>query len=109
MYKRVTCKDGFNVSIQANGRNYCSPRDDVGPYTSVELGMPSTTDSLIIKYAEDSNQPTETVYGWVPVGIVKALLIKHKGVISGELPPFDFTPEQSAILAEALEIINESR
>lgn len=106
MYKRITCKTGFNVSVQAHSRNYCTPRDDYGPYTEVELGMPSDLDSLIIKYAEDCNNPTETVYGWVPVGIVKALLIKHKGVISGDLPPFDFTPEQSAILAASLEKIN---
>jgi hypothetical protein len=101
-YKAVGCKDGFNVSVQASKTNYCDPRNDQGPYVAVELGFPSASDSLILKYAEDSSKPTETVYGWVPVGVVKALLIKHGGVEEGTLPPFDFNAEQSAILAEAL-------
>ena len=102
MYKEVLCKDGFTVSIQAHSRNYCTPRDDIGPYTEVELGFPSSSEHLIIRYAEEKSHPTDTVYGWVPVGLVKALLIKHGGVVEGTLPPFDFTSEQSAILAEAL-------
>jgi len=101
-HKAVGCKDGFGVSVQAGRTNYCDPRNDKGPYTAVELGFPSASDSLILKYAEDSSRPTETVYGWVPVGVVKALLIKHGGVEKGTLPPFDFNAEQSAILAEAL-------
>ena len=102
MYKKVFCLDGFNVSVQAHSRNYCTPRNDHGPYTEVELGFPSSSDHLIIQYAEDKSRPTDTVYGWVPVGLVKALLIKHGGMQDGTLPPFDFTPEQSVILAEAL-------
>jgi hypothetical protein len=103
MYQRVLCKDGFSVSIQGNSRNYCEPRNDVGPYTAVELGFPSSSDSLITKYAESvMTDPTEAVYGWVPVGVVKALLMKHGGIEEGTLPPFDWTPEQSVILAETL-------
>jgi len=101
-YAAVGCKDGFTVSVQASKSNYCEPRNDKGPYTAVELGFPSASDSLIIKYAENSGAPTDTVYGWVPVGVVKALLIKHGGIEQGKLPPFDFNAEQSAILAEAL-------
>ncbi len=107
MYKAVKCKDEFNVSIQASTRNYCDPRDNFGPYTTVELGFPSAADSLIMKYAEDSSNPTETVYGYVPVGIVKALLIKHGGVVQGELPPFHFNAEQALFLAEALQLLSD--
>ena len=102
-YKRAFFKSGFSVSIQASKANYSSPRDDVGPYTSVELGFPSAPEPLIAGYAEDPDCPTETVYGWVPVGLVKALVIKHNGLAEGTIPPFDMSVEQSTILAEALQ------
>ena len=109
-YKFVHFRSGFGVSVQARNRNYCTPRDDFGPYTQVELGFPTAPDSLIIGFAEDSDNPTETVYGYVPVGIVQALAVKHGGIIEGEFPPFDMNAKQSAILAEALlEVENESR
>ena len=101
-YSRVYCRSGFNMSVQASKTNYSSPRDDVGPYTAVEIGFPSAEEPLIIGYAEMHDAPLETVYGWVPAGIVKALLSKHGGMESGELPPLDINAEQAAILAETL-------
>ena len=101
-YKMITCKDGFEISVQASRTNYCDPRDDIGPYTAVELGFPSLPEPLIIGYAENPDQPTETVYGWVPVGLVKALLIKHGGAVEGSHPEFDMDVEQSAVLADSL-------
>jgi hypothetical protein len=102
-YKAVTCKSGWSVSIQANGRNYCTPRiTNAEAYTHVELGFPTASEKLILSYAEDAADPTGTVYGWVPAGLVQALVVKHGGVISGTMPPLDMTPEQAAIMAEAL-------
>ena len=98
------------MSVQASLTSYSSPREDIGPYIAVEIGFPSAPDPLIIGYAEDVDRPTETVYGWVPIGVVQALIIKHGGIESGSLPPFSMNIEQSAILAEALmEVNNESR
>ncbi len=57
---------------------------------------------MIFGYAEDPDNPTETVYGYVPVGVVQALAAKHGGKEEGEIPPFDMNAEQSAILAETL-------
>lgn len=102
-YKRITCNSGFSVSVQGSKTNYCSPPNNVGPYTAVELGFPSSFEELLEEYAEDRSNPTETIYGWVPVGIVRSLVIKHGGIISGELPPFKWTDEQSFILAESLQ------
>ena len=98
-FKFVHCKDGFGVSIQASKTNYCVPRDDIGPYTEVELGFPNAPESLIIGYADDPDNPTETVYGYVPVGLVKALLIKHGGVESGTHPAFHIDTVQGTHLA----------
>jgi hypothetical protein len=85
-YKRIECKDGFSMSVQASETVYCDPRDDVGPYTHVECGFPSEYEELIIAYAEARHEPTKTVYGWVPVGIVTTVIAKHGGLIKGEVP-----------------------
>ena len=86
-YKRVVCADGFNVSMQASVYAYCDPRSDSGPYSAVELGYPSEGDPLIQEYAEDQDQPTSSVYGWVPADIVRQLIAKHGGIVAGEVPP----------------------
>lgn len=86
-YRQAVCKDGFSVSIQANETAYCNPRSNSGPYTSVELGYPNQYDPLIEPYAEDPENPTMTVYGWVPSEIVLEMLLKHGGWVDGELPP----------------------
>lgn len=108
-YKRAYFESGFNVSIQAKDTSYCTPRDNEGPYTEVELGFPNALEPLIAGYAEDPGSPLDTVYSWVPAGVITALMVKHGKVIDGEIPPLDMDAEQSAILAEILlEIENES-
>lgn len=77
---KITCEDGFRISIQASATHYCSPRDDTGPWTSVELGYPSESDPLIFTYAEDIDAPTDTVYGYVPIEIAQQLIDKHGGI-----------------------------
>ena len=85
-YKRIECKDGFSMSVQAGTSVYSDPRDDVGPYHSVECGFPSEYEELIIAYAEARHEPTKTVYGWVPVGVVTNVIDKHGGMIGGTVP-----------------------
>ena len=85
-YKRIECKDGFSMSVQASVGCYCDPRDDIGPYNSVECGFPSEYEELIIAYAEARHEPTKTVYGWVPVGVVTNVIAKHGGMIDGTVP-----------------------
>ena len=87
-YKRVTCKDGFSISIQAGADKYCSPRmrGKEVQYNAVELGFPSSRDYIINRFAENEDDPTETVYGYVPVAQVYLLLTKHGGVREGEVP-----------------------
>tara|TARA_R110000765_G_scaffold305114_3_gene399050 strand:- start:310 stop:630 length:321 start_codon:yes stop_codon:yes gene_type:complete len=83
----VTCQDGFRISVQASSCHYCSPREDnAESYATVELGYPSSPQPLIHSYAEDRNAPTQTVYSQVPVAIVRELLAKHGGIVSGGLP-----------------------
>ena len=76
---KVECADGFTMSVQASKSHYCSPRkDDVPEYESVEIGYPNQAEELIFEYAE-SNGYTETVYGFVPVGLVDQVIEKHGG------------------------------
>ena len=86
-YERVKCADGFGMSVQANEGAYCEPRNNDGPYTEVEIGYPSDPEIMIMRWAEDKSKPTDTVYGWVPAGVVKDVIVKHGGAVSGEVPP----------------------
>ena len=87
-HDEITCADGFTMSVQANEHAYCTPRvSNAERYTAVEVGFPSHKEELILRWAEDAQEPTETVYGWVPSQTVALVLAKHGGMISGSLPP----------------------
>lgn len=79
----IKCADGFEISVQASNGHYCSPRVDGDViYEMVELGYPNQVEPLITDYAEDGDSLTETVYGWVPVEIVNAVVEKHGGIVN---------------------------
>lgn len=77
---RIRCKDGFSVSVQASDMHYCSPRENSVFYWEVEVGFPSEVCPALLRYAEDIDQPTDTVYGYVPIEIVEAIIDEHGGV-----------------------------
>ena len=84
----VVCADGFNMSVQAHDGAYCEPRRDAQKkYTLVEVGFPSAHEELIMPWCEDDGNPTETVYGYVPVDVVTNVIVKHGGMVEGEVPP----------------------
>lgn len=77
---QIVCADGFAMSVQASEYTYCSPRESGEPfYSAVEVGFPSAREESLMEYAEDAENPTGTVYGWVPVGIVNAIVDAHGG------------------------------
>ena len=86
--ERVVCKDGFSFSCQANEGAYCTPREKNGEhYTSVEVGYPSSHDSLLGEYKEMPDcEDTKSVFPYVPSEIVHILITKHGGIKSGEVP-----------------------
>ncbi len=87
-YETVVCKDGFSMSVQASSTSYCVPRNDYGPYESCEVGFPSSYDFYLSEYAEDPENPTETVYGWVPAHIIRMCIDAHGGIVQGQIPEF---------------------
>lgn len=87
-FKRVGCADGFSMSVQAHDGSYCHPRRGGAEiYESVEVGFPSAPEPLLMEWAESPDSPTETVYGWVPVDVVRRVIEKHGGLTEGEVPP----------------------
>lgn len=46
----------------------------------MELGFPNEIDSLITKYAEDTNAQMDTIYAYVPIDVVNELIDKHDGI-----------------------------
>lgn len=89
-YDRVTCADGTSLSVQASRCMYATPRNDVGPYTHVEVGFPSVPPPETWREFCDSgpvDDPTSFVYGYVPVHLVRAFIAAHGGMRTGTLPP----------------------
>lgn len=83
----VLCQDGFQMSVQASRSHYCKPRetDPEGNYTHWEVGFPSVVEPDLLKYSNgvDDEDPTDTVYGWVPTEVVDAIIAKHGGLADG--------------------------
>lgn len=78
----IHCKDGFSISVQGGTEfHYCVPRKHCNQYECVELGYPSAVDTLIEEYAEDPFNMTDSVFGYVPIEIVEALIEKHGGIV----------------------------
>lgn len=76
----LRCTDGFKLSVQASSMHYCSPRDNEGPYDTVEIGYPSEVVEAFMPYCEDPTTPTGTVYAQVPIEVVLTVINKHGGI-----------------------------
>lgn len=80
----LVCADGFMLSVIAGAGAHTTPRNDSGPYLAVEMGYPSERPEPWAeweKYAERSDDPTGTVYGFVPTGMIEALIALHGGEV----------------------------
>ena len=78
---QVVCADGFTISVQASSSHYCDPRDGSGPYEAVEVGFPSASEPLLMDYIEISGEdPTQSVYPYVPVGVIETIIANHGGI-----------------------------
>ena len=69
--KQVVCADGFSNATR---------------YTHVEVGFPSEREPLLMQWCEEMDNPTGTVYGYVPVQAVTNVLAKHGGIVEGNVP-----------------------
>jgi hypothetical protein len=78
----IVCADGLKFSAQASASHYCAPRNSQGPWETVEIGFPNRSVPEFMEYAEEADKPTDTVYGYVPVEIVEAVIEAHGGIVS---------------------------
>lgn len=72
------------MSVQGNEFTYCSPRELSPYYNTMEIGFPSATEDTLLPYAEEADNPTGTIYGYVPVEIIEAVIEKHGGINEAE-------------------------
>ena len=77
--RSIVCGNGLKMSVQASSGHYCSPRNDVGPWASVEVGFPAVKCEELRAYAENPDDPCGTVYGWVPVEVVEQIIANNGG------------------------------
>jgi len=42
---------------------------------------------LLMDWCEEKSIPMDTVYAYVPVGVVTTVIAKHGGMVDGEVPP----------------------
>jgi hypothetical protein len=80
--KPVTCQSGLTMSVQASSTHYCEPRNDEGPYESVEVGFPNRKVEALMEFAETPENPTETVYGHVPVALIEKVILENGGLVN---------------------------
>jgi len=81
MMPRIICEDGTTISVQASALHYAHPRTNRGPYTAVEVGFPSVKPPLAWEqYAEDWENPTDTVYAYIPLELVSSYIASHGGI-----------------------------
>jgi hypothetical protein len=79
--KKIVCKDGFHMSVQASETHYCTPRNSQGPWHKFEVGYPSAKVDEFMPYIEEGiSDPTETVYGYVPGEVIEKVIAAHGGI-----------------------------
>ncbi len=76
----LKCKDGFQFSIQAGPTLYSSPKEIADKYDEVEIGYPNMVEDMLLEWAENEDDPIDTVYGYVPVELVNKVIEKHGGI-----------------------------
>ena len=74
---RIECDDGLVMSVQASSMHYCTPRDNVGPWTHVEIGYPSRVIPELAQYGE---QGYSSVYAYVPIELVENIIEASGGM-----------------------------
>lgn len=89
IYDTVICHDGARLSVQANRTFWCVPRNDVGPYTAVEVMVPHGSPKPPASWAKyrEPSPPTIRIYAKLPVALVHEYLDAHGGMVAGDLPP----------------------
>ena len=84
--KKLLCKDGTEISIQASSFHYSQPRKDspnnsYDYYESFEIGFPTSEIECLREHAEEPEDLTDTVYGYVPKEVVEQAIADCGGIV----------------------------
>jgi len=60
----IVCADGYRFSVQASATHYCTPRDNVGPWSRFEIWGPRTLEPE----------------GWVRKSLINRRIKYHGGI-----------------------------
>ena len=71
----VKCVDGTTLSVQASEYHYCTPRDNQGPYTTVEVWRIS---SDVTEFEYSVEDPS----AYVPIEDVVRFIENHGGMVN---------------------------
>lgn len=109
VFPAIVCADDFMVSVQGHCGAYSRPRDDFADtYFQVECGFPSAREELLMPYidGDETTDPTQTVYGYVPVSVVMDVIAKHGGFKRAATRDDHVVP--SPLVAEYLSSVSET-
>ena len=76
--RRLLCRSGLSMSVQANRYCYCSPRRDMFPYYEFEVGYPTFDVHELQTYRQEDSE----VYPYVPVEVIEWVVRKHGGIVN---------------------------
>jgi hypothetical protein len=79
LVRPIVCKSGLKMSVQASETHYCIPRENVGPWVSVEVGFPNKVVNDLLEFG-CGDDPTDTVYSYVPVELVEKIVNDNGGL-----------------------------
>jgi hypothetical protein len=75
-------KRGGAMSVQASSHHYCSPKNDTGPYTSVEVLVMSPRLKVPKSFGKPSEKfdNGERLWGFLPVSVLNAEIERRGGI-----------------------------
>lgn len=77
---RIVLKSGLSMSIQGGRNNYSDPNGNYFTrYTSMEVGFPSEVVQELLQYAENIEEPLDTVYPYVPFKLLAKIVEDNGG------------------------------
>lgn len=77
----IVCADGFRMSVQGHEMTYSIPKEICGEFEAMEIGFPSEQEDLIMEFIDsDTQPPTQSVYGYIPIDLIEKVVEKHGGI-----------------------------
>lgn len=78
---KIVCIDGFKMSVQGHEMTYSIPKKVGTEFEAMEIGFPSVQEDLIIEFIDrPGHEPTQSVYGFIPISLIEQVIEKHGGI-----------------------------